>query len=131
MTMEMKHKLPHFTVNVLGTEYTVYLGSYLDFGMKENVDGDCEVMSKTIRLRTDMKEDWDGDKSLLTKYVRHVLIHELAHAFFFESGMLDYFDDERIIEWLEVNATKLVQTAQIGDSTLLACLAALDSPSDS
>lgn len=75
MTTEMKHKLPHFTVNVLGTEYTVYLGSYLDLGMKETVDGDCEVMSKTIRLRTDMKEDWDGDKSLLTKYVRQVLIH--------------------------------------------------------
>lgn len=131
MTTEMKYKLPHFTVNVLGTTYTVYLGSYLDLGMKETVDGDCEVMSKTIRLRTDMKEDWDGDKSLLTKYVRQVLMHELVHAFFFESGMLDYFDDERLIEWLEVNAVKLVSAAQINDNSLVACLAALDSPSDS
>lgn len=131
MTTEMKHKLPHFIVSVLGTEYTVYLGSYLDLGMKETVDGDCEVMSKTIRLRTDMKEDWDGDKSLLTQYVRHVLIHELAHAFFFESGMLDYFDDERVIEWLEVNVTKLVSAAQTNDTSLVACLAALDSLSDS
>lgn len=131
MTDLMKRQCPHFDVNVLGTTYTVYLGSCEDLGIKETVDGDCEAMGKVIRLRTDMKDDWEGDIKLREKYVRQVLYHELAHAFFFESGLLELFDNERMCEWLEINAVKMVTAAQNSFQTLSACLDALDRKEES
>jgi len=81
-------------VNVLGTEYEII---FEDFG-RDNRDGYCSVIDKKIHIDTQITNE---DRK------RIVLRHEIMHAFFFESGLENYFYDEQLISFIALQFDKI------------------------
>lgn len=96
-------------MRILGTEYKVLI----DTGLCRSkdgveVDGLCDVYKKVIYIRdpADMLEASDDRPSKLKRF-REVLRHEIVHAFFRESGLMEYCDDEKLVDWIAINFQKM------------------------
>lgn len=92
-------------VNILGTEYE------FSEDLKDEVcDGCTDVYDKTIKLKP--KEKLFSDDSESSKVAddrrTEVIIHEICHAFFFESGLADYCYDETLVGWLGKQIPKII-----------------------
>lgn len=92
-------------VNILGTEYKIIEDESL---AKSIADGECRPYEKEIHIRKidDLLSD---DDSIEVKEMRYkeVLMHELWHSLFFESGLEDYCDNEQLVDFLAKQAPKL------------------------
>lgn len=84
------------TLNILGVEYKVVFYNDRNFP-KVGYDGLCNSVSKTISIR--LKKD----KTLQNEVLRH----EIIHAFFHESGLTDYENDEVLVEWVAMQFPKM------------------------
>ena len=75
-------------VSVLGTPYTIFEGTTIDFPDLSDCDGYCDTTIKNIVV-SDMSEaeGRPGAKADLNHYKRKVIRHELIHAILFESGL--------------------------------------------
>lgn len=95
-------------VNILGTEYTVYEDNGLE---KLGLDGCCKKYDKEISIRSieNMLEDGDHYESKLERHCE-VMRHELIHAFFNESGLDEYGNDEQLVDWLAMQFPKMEKT---------------------
>lgn len=80
-------------VYILGTKYTII---YENFG-RDNRDGYVDIIHKIIHV------DNRGSK----EYMKHVLRHEITHAFFFESGLEEYWNDEKLVSWIAIQFDKI------------------------
>lgn len=101
------------TVNILGTEYTVNTNANL---LKIGKDGMCKTYDKTIEVRTveDMLGDADSAE-IKSYYHREVMRHEIIHAFFTESGLCEYCDNEQLIDWIAMQFPKMQKVfAELG-----------------
>ena len=87
-------------INVLGTEYTIYLQSE-DARLAE-CDGFCDKTSKEIHIG---KFPDDCELAQPEVYEKKILRHELVHAFMFESGLAELCNVtvEDIFEYEEDN----------------------------
>lgn len=99
-------------VNVLGTEYTIYVvdpdSEVLKNAGTEN--GFIECWAKQIYI-SDYARIKDTDKKLcrdVEEFCLKVLRHELVHALFFETGHLDYYEDENLVDTLAYLMPKAV-----------------------
>lgn len=83
-------------VNILGTEYTIIQDNSL---LNTDMDGCCKRYDREIRIRNveHMLEDTDQIEAKETRY-NEVLRHEIIHAFFDESGLSDYSDNEQLVQ---------------------------------
>ncbi len=79
------------TVNILGTEYTVVETDKETDKRLSDCDGLCDKSSKEIVITTEYKEselaNWEW-------YRKKILRHEIIHAFFFESGLMENFENK-------------------------------------
>ena len=100
MKNEMKNK-----VNILGTEYTLHQDDSL---VNIGLDGCCKQYDKEIRVRS-VENMLEADDTLEVKKIRHseVLRHEMIHAFFNESGLDDYANNEQLVDWIAVQFPKM------------------------
>ena len=81
-------------INILGTDYKII---YENFG-RDNRDGYCDVEKKEIHIDTQITNNTRK---------KIVLKHEIMHAFFFESGLEEYFCDETIISFIALQFDKI------------------------
>lgn len=94
-------------IDILGTEYEIKIDDSI---VSQGVDGLCKSYDKIILIRS--KENMlCPDDSDEVKDVRHkeVLRHELVHAFFDESGLGDYSNNEQLVEWIAVQFPKIMK----------------------
>lgn len=92
-------------INVLGTSY----GIIVDTDLKNSdCDGICYEYDKYIKVRTsdDMLCKDDPAETKKRRY-REVLRHEIVHAFFIESGMHRYCEDEDLVDWIAMQFPKM------------------------
>ena len=96
-------------LNILGTEYRVVIND--DECMESNADGLCKFYEKEIVLRSP-ENMLEPDCSNETKEIRmkEVKRHEIIHAFFAESGLFDYSDNEQLVQWLAIQFPKMLKT---------------------
>ena len=96
-------------IDVLGTKYELITASGQNRTDMDGADGLCYPYSKQIIIR-DVNEMLEGEKEE-AKVVRfeEVKRHELVHAFFHESGLSDYESDEVLVNWIAMQAEKLVK----------------------
>ena len=97
-------------VNVLGTVYRIkYVTSLDDRG------GETDFYTKEIRIseQNDIPAEYKTDN--LKEMQRHVLRHELIHAFSFESGMDQssaaheaWAVNEEMIDWMAIQMPKIM-----------------------
>lgn len=109
MNVMLKGELTTMTVNVLGTDYVMKIGNRKDLDIADGQCGTCcSYGEKLIKIVTDeFKDDEDAN----VKLIQEVIMHELAHAFLYESGLVTYSDDEVLVNWLSVNTRKLMNLA--------------------
>lgn len=93
-------------VYVLGTPY--FVEENTEALEILNADGECQAYSKTIRYRK-LEDFLLGAASLSEKRERRkeVIRHELVHAFFHESGLDQYSDDEVLVGWIAQQFPKI------------------------
>lgn len=100
-----------FQRDIFGSTYTFRVGTKDELGIDEKFSGDTDIHTKVIRLRTDVDEFSEPGRS--ETIVRKTLIHEAFHAALYETGLVDYFDNETLVLWLEVMFPKM--TTLLGD----------------
>lgn len=87
------------TTNILGTDYEIALADLND-PETAGVDGKCYTYEKRIMVRHPKYLFTQGDsKAIKNIRFREVLIHELIHAFNYESGC-QYDNDEVLVDWM-------------------------------
>lgn len=98
-------------VNILGAEYAIQITELKD----EDLDGDCDSTSKTIRIRSDNTCNVLGFEELQ----RVALRHEIIHAFMFESGLGFSWEhpgkfghDETTVDWFARQFPKILKIYQ-------------------
>lgn len=94
---------------VLGTEYTVKVVKESEDPILKEFNGYCDYSSKLIIVK-----DYGDTKDLLAPDnpvvpANSTLRHEIIHAFFYESGLEEYFRDERVTEWLAIQFPKMAK----------------------
>lgn len=93
-------------VEILGESYKLIESSAERFD-KFEADGFCEWWAKEIHIKSDVGCECEDTMLNLGAYRNSVIIHEVVHAFLFESGMKDYERDEVLVEWIARNLNRL------------------------
>lgn len=94
----------------MGTKY-----DYKETTQKQDIrlcgkQGFCDEYKKTILIETDYNEndpDSIRDYNALKSFTKR---HEILHAYFAESGMLEYSEDEKLVSWIAWQFPKLLET---------------------
>lgn len=85
-------------VEILGVKYKVTLGSKNEILIDPDCSGETRRYDKEILITTDIHPDPEKNSEI----VKGVIVHELTHAFLFESGMtLSETLEEMLVCWLE------------------------------
>ena len=110
------HILNNKKVSILGTEYTIYVRKEEEDSKLRTIDGYCDKTVKKIVI-CDVEREEDSCEDLNT-YMKHLLRHELVHAYLYESGLGEnmehkpYGHEETMIDWLAVQFPKMAKTFQ-------------------
>lgn len=89
----------HKKVNILGTEYDLYIE-----GM-EGVLGYCDSYDKIIEV-SDLSHLKAG-QSETEKEIKQITRHEIIHAFLNESGLKAWSKNEEMVDWLASQLPKI------------------------
>lgn len=87
-------------INILGQQYTIKFENTRTDEVLKDCDGECRWYKKEIVI----------DDELETKHKKHVIKHEIIHAYFAESGLQKYREDEVIVDWIAWNLDKINNT---------------------
>lgn len=105
-------------VDVLGTEYEIYIQGEKENPKLEGNDGICEWYTKSILIDTDSKNECDTFDNI-DAYYHKVLRHEAFHALFHEAGLSDYAKDEKLVDALAILYPKMQKIMETMDNTKL------------
>lgn len=96
------------SINILGTNYSIYEKSVDEDSYLETCDGYCDHTSKEIVCAKFIPEQ--GSLKDLNNYRQKVLRHELLHAFLFESGLganSEWATNEEMIDYFAYQIPKI------------------------
>lgn len=88
-------------VNILGQNYTIKFENTRTEPILKNADGECRWYSKEIVIDDELEP---------IEHKNHVIKHEIIHAYFAESGLKRYREDEDIVDWIAWNIGKIQKT---------------------
>ncbi len=93
------------SVNILGTEYRIIIDEEMHRTERDGVERRY-LHEISLRPKSDMlnSEATDYERALRFNEVGR---HEILHAFFDESGLEGYSEDEQLINWLAVQSPKI------------------------
>ena len=94
-------------IKVLGTEYLLLIGDKNELQMSPENVGECYNYTKEIKVSTEELKEHKKSVGGMYRALLEVVIHELTHAFLYESGRTSDSCEEWIAEWLSVNFTKI------------------------
>ncbi|MFA9376239.1 MAG: hypothetical protein ACERKZ_05720 [Lachnotalea sp.] len=98
-------------VSILGTEYEIKRTSEEEYPKlkKLEANGLAELYSKQLIINDDVD---DGSESCFEKielFKNKVTRHEIIHAFLYESGAINYCNDEKLVDLLAVQIPKMIK----------------------
>lgn len=96
------------TVNILGTDYDYEVTTDKVDTRLCGLDGYCDGFQKRIAIEGEHNENDPnsiGDFRALRQKVKR---HELVHAFFIESGLKDYSENETLVDWIAWQFPKML-----------------------
>jgi len=94
-------------INILGTQYEVIKQTEKENPKLKDANGLCEPYTRQI-IHTELKPGIDVFDNI-EAFNRKTLRHEIIHAFFVESGLTEYTEDEVLVEWIAVQFPKISQ----------------------
>ena len=94
-------------INILGTEYKIYLANEKSDKVLEGKNGDCDWTKKKLVL------DYEASQS--DPFKIHVLTHEIVHAHLHEAGLRGqghsgWAEDEEIVDWIASMVTRIMSS---------------------
>lgn len=92
-------------VDILGTQYDIIKQTISENTKLENANGICEFFAKKIIYDEAQPDRMSYDN--LDAFNKKVVRHEVIHAFFGESGLKDYMNDELLVDWIAVQFPKI------------------------
>ena len=102
-------------INILGTEWTLLFQTEEDEPRLNGKDGFCDVSTRTLVIEKNMQ----GELGDMDCYRRHVLRHEIIHAFLFECGIWEcshssgaWTQNEEMVDWLAHQGPKIYKAWQ-------------------
>ena len=97
------------TVNILGTEYELAFIEVNKSNRPEELDSDADAFMSPHEKKIVVTPYFSApERQRLTR-------HELIHAFFYESGNVDWYTNEPLVEWISVQFPKMLEVfKQIG-----------------
>lgn len=96
-------------ISVLGTIYEIFF----DYE-GEDADGETNVFTKEIHVKpTEKLLDSDATDEERDAWSDHVMRHEIIHAYFMESGLLEYCYDETLVDWIATQWTKIARDFEV------------------
>ncbi len=98
-------KLKKTKVDILGTQYTIIKDSVANDPKLINANAYVELISKKIVYEEACPTLETLEK--LDERNKKIVRHEIIHAFFQESGLRKYTDDEVLVEWLALQFGKI------------------------
>lgn len=98
-----------FRIEVLGTPYMVTVDKRENIQISDGNGGECRNYSKRIKVVTDDVAPENLEQGEKKEIIKEVIIHEVAHAFLYESGRVSDSDDESLVEWLSVLVPKIMK----------------------
>lgn len=109
-------KVKSIKTNILGKEYIINLNTPRE--ILTDCDGTCSRYDKTISM-VDIDEIFDGGGTEIGRRERYAegLRHEIIHAFFEESGLDEYSENEELVQWLAIQFPKIAEVFGILDFT--------------
>lgn len=88
-------------IDILGQDYTVKFRNTRTEPILKDADGECRWYSKEIIIDDELEP---------SEHKYHVIKHEIIHAYFAESGLRRYREDEDIVDWIAWNISKIQKT---------------------
>ena len=100
-------------VNILGTDYSIINTNENDEPRLIDANGACDFSTKELLFDVDSFNSSNpkcmGDKDAL---YRKVVRHEIIHAMFNESGLENISRDELLVDWIAIQAPKMLKIFQ-------------------
>ena len=113
------------TLNILGTDYSVEIKKYNDDEAfdRNSFSGYCDGYAKKI-VCCDMNtyKGWENEEQqTIDATQKMTLRHEIVHAFFFESGLMDnsntyegaWSKNEELVDWIALQGGKIYKAWQL------------------
>lgn len=98
-------------MNVLGTEYKINPKSGSNNDPKlADANGYVDYTTKQIVIDTDVFTHTDKTVERLDIYGEDLVMHELVHAYIYESGLDCSFNQEIIVEWIAKMIDRLYES---------------------
>lgn len=99
-------------INILGTEYELLFLSEEECSKLTamGADGLAELYSKKLIVNKDIICDDPRVIDNINEYIKKVARHEMIHAYFHESGLDDYCNDEVLVDWLAIQLPKIFES---------------------
>lgn len=104
-----------FKVNILGSEWSVMFGTEKEYPNLSEMDGYADFSTHQIVIDTMEKADGQiGFKRDMAVYKKHVIRHEIIHAFLYESGLEacsttsdNWAINEEMVDWFAIQTPKI------------------------
>lgn len=97
-------------INILGTEYDFVATTDTKDEKLCRCDGYCDGYEKHIAIETAHNQNDPYSTKNLDALVKRVKRHEIVHAFLFESGLMEYAENETIVDWIAWQFPKLLES---------------------
>ena len=104
-------------IDVLGVEYEILTMSEDKFPKLKtlNANGLAELYDKKLIINERSCKPTEETYDNLEAYARKVIRHEIVHAFFHESGLMDYSNDEMLVDWMALQLPKVLKAFKEAD----------------
>lgn len=108
----MKLKI-NICVDILGASYFVHTVSEEEDSRMIGNNGFTDWTTKEICI----EQDWTGNIGNKIMYIKQVILHEIIHAFMYESGFGDCFvhkemgQEETVVDWFAAQMNKIMGVA--------------------
>jgi hypothetical protein len=102
-------------INILGTEYTIFIESRNDNSRLDDTNGYCDYSTKEIHI-CNFEEDSKAKhaQAKMSIYRNKVLRHEVLHGFLLESGLDTHSGEteswainESMVDWFAIQSPKI------------------------
>lgn len=101
-------------VSILGTEYEIRYLKESEYEKLKTCDanGLAELYSKELIINSEIDDGSGKAFANFKEFEKKVIRHEIIHAFFHESGLGDYTNDENLVDWLALQIPKILKVFQ-------------------
>lgn len=97
-------------INILGTEYDFKITTDKEDATLINNDGYCDVYKKIIVFESEYNQNDQSSIKDFEALKKRVKRHEIIHAYLAESGLMDFTENEQLVDWIAWQFPKLLKT---------------------